>query len=82
VPSRAHRVGHPRHLLLEPLERFVMELFRTISPNGGSISALQEVRTPLFERHGYVVSPHSATSLDPVLARASVVGEVIGNAMD
>jgi cytochrome P450 len=49
-----------------PLERFVMELFRTISPNGGSISALDEVRTPPYERHGYVLSPHPATSLDPV----------------
>jgi cytochrome P450 len=49
-----------------PLERFVMELFRTISPNGGSISALQEVRTPPFERHGYVNTPHPSTSRDPV----------------
>ena len=29
-----------------PLDRFVMELFRTITPNGGSISAVEEVRTP------------------------------------
>jgi hypothetical protein len=29
-----------------PLERFVMELFRAITPNGGSKSALAEVRTP------------------------------------
>lgn len=49
-----------------PLERFVMELFRTISPNGGSISALTETRPPAFERHGYIVSPHTSTSLDPV----------------
>ena len=35
---------------------FVMELFRTISPNGGSISALQETRPPPFERHGYIVT--------------------------
>lgn len=49
-----------------PLERYVMELFRTISPNGGSISALQETRPPAFERHGYIVSPHTTTSLDPV----------------
>src|SRR5258708_23418392 len=48
-----------------PLERFVMELFRTISPNTGSISAVQEGRTPPFERHGYVVSPHVGTSVDP-----------------
>ncbi len=43
-----------------------MELFRTITPNGGSISALAEVRTPPFERHGYIVTPHKSTSLDPV----------------
>lgn len=49
-----------------PLERFVMELFRTISPNGGSISALEETRTPPFQRSGYIVSPHTTTSLDPV----------------
>ena len=50
-----------------PLERFVMELFRTISPNGGSISALDGERgPPPFERHGYIVSPHTSTSLDPV----------------
>jgi cytochrome P450 len=49
-----------------PLERFVMELFRTISPNGGSISAMEEVRTPPYQRHGYVVSPHTTTSMDPI----------------
>lgn len=49
-----------------PLERFVMELFRVISPNGGSISAMEEVRPPPYERHGYVVSPHTTTSLDPI----------------
>ena len=49
-----------------PLERFVMELFRIITPNGGSISAIDEVRTPPFERHGYVITPHKSTSFDPV----------------
>ena len=48
-----------------PLERFVMELFRVIVPNGGSISALAEVRTPPYERFGYVVTPHQSTSFDP-----------------
>jgi cytochrome P450 len=48
-----------------PLERFVMELFRAITPNGGSISALAEVRTPPYERFGYVVTPHKSTSFDP-----------------
>ncbi|KAA0697884.1 hypothetical protein DTW90_17225 [Neorhizobium sp. P12A] len=50
-----------------PLERFTMELFRTISPNGGSISALTETQTPPFERFGYIVSPHTSTSHNPVL---------------
>lgn len=49
-----------------PLERFVMELFRTISPNAGSISAVTENRPPAFERHGFIVSPHTSTSHDPV----------------
>ena len=48
-----------------PLECFVMELFRTISPNGGSISAIEETRAPPFPRHGYMVTPHTATSMDP-----------------
>ena len=48
-----------------PLEAFVMELMRTISPNGGSISALQETRAPPFTRHGYLLTPHTSTSLDP-----------------
>ena len=48
-----------------PLERFVMELFRTISPNGGSISALEELTTPPYQRFGYIISPHPETSFDP-----------------
>jgi cytochrome P450 len=43
-----------------------MELFRTISPNGESISALAETRPPTVERHGYSVTRHSSTSRDPV----------------
>jgi cytochrome P450 len=42
-----------------------MELFRTISPNGGSISALKETRAPPFPRHGYIITPHTSTSMDP-----------------
>jgi cytochrome P450 len=53
-----------------PLERFVMELFRVISPNGGSISALEEVRAPPYTRHGYIVTPHTSTSIDPLHWRA------------
>jgi len=49
-----------------PLDRFVMELFRTISPNGGSISNVEESEDlpPVFPRYGYVSSPHPATSED------------------
>ena len=41
-----------------PLELLVMELFRTISPNGGSISAIQDARTT-----AYGSSPHQRFGL-------------------
>ncbi|GAA3083186.1 hypothetical protein GCM10010464_54030 [Pseudonocardia yunnanensis] len=47
-----------------PLDRFVMELFRTISPNGGSLSTVDTQRG-LEPRAGAVVTPHLATSQDP-----------------
>jgi cytochrome P450 len=49
-----------------PLDRFVMELFRTISPNAGSISTLKESAAlpPVFPRYGYVSSPHKSTSYE------------------
>ena len=31
-----------------PIELYVMELFRVISPNGGSISAIQDARTSAY----------------------------------
>jgi hypothetical protein len=51
------------------LDRFVMELFRTISPNAGSVSALP-ARSQAFGE-GYtgfntIVTPHPDTSRDPV----------------
>jgi hypothetical protein len=61
-----------------PLELFVMELFRVISPNGGSISDIHDARTSAYgaspqqrfgfpmERHSYISTPHTSTSLDPV----------------
>ena len=60
-----------------PLEMFVMELFRTISPNGGSLSAMVDARRSdrgpsphllldaRFERFGYMNTPHPATSFEP-----------------
>jgi hypothetical protein len=47
-----------------PLERFVMELFRTISPNGGSISAMEEVRIPPYQRHGPYLDQHGPRALE------------------
>jgi hypothetical protein len=62
-----------------PLELFVMELFRTISPNGGSLSAVEDARQPTFygksphellglpaEQYNYVSTPHKATSMAPM----------------
>jgi hypothetical protein len=59
-----------------PVELIVMELFRTISPNGGSLSAVEDARRSAYgespfvgisfsERHGYISTPHAATSFDP-----------------
>lgn len=47
-----------------PLDRFVMELFRTISPNAGSLSTVRTVRG-LEPRVPSIVTPHPATSQDP-----------------
>jgi hypothetical protein len=59
-----------------PLELLVMELFRTISPNGGSISAVTDARASAYgsspfirfgvpyERHAYIATPHTSTSFD------------------
>jgi hypothetical protein len=60
-----------------PLELLVMELFRVISPNGGSVSAITDTRATSFyggspfaqfgvpyERHAYMNTPHTATSFD------------------
>ncbi len=61
-----------------PLELFVMELFRTISPNGGSISAIEDARRSAYgesprellglpvEQYSYVSTPHEATSMAPM----------------
>jgi hypothetical protein len=60
-----------------PLELFVMELFRTIAANTGSISTIEDSRRSIYggspyqmlglpyERHSYIVTPHPATSFDP-----------------
>jgi hypothetical protein len=63
-----------------PLELLVMEFFRVISVNGGSISAITDTRAGSFyggspfaqfgvpyERHAYMNTPHTETSFDPRL---------------
>jgi len=61
-----------------PLQLLVMEMFRTISPNGGSISAIKDAPRSFygqsphtlldarFNRFGYMNTPHTSTSFDPV----------------
>ena len=69
-----------------PLELFVMESFRTISPNGGSLSAVNDARRSAdgesphtlldarFERHGYVSTPHTSHQLrSPSLAEPAAI---------
>ena len=51
------------------LDRFVMELFRTISPNAGSLSTLPAMQQPFNTGHpGFstIVTPHAETSRDPL----------------
>ena len=43
-----------------PLTRFVMELFRTISPNRGSLSALEAAGSRPDQTFNYIVIPHAA----------------------
>jgi cytochrome P450 len=47
-----------------PLDRFVMELFRTISPNPGSLSRLKTLQE-LGPGHAIMITPHPPTSRDP-----------------
>jgi hypothetical protein len=65
-----------------PLQMFVMELFRIIMPNAGSVSAVEGSRASFFgaspqdsvsdrlEWHSYISTPHGPTSLNPVQWRA------------
>jgi cytochrome P450 len=47
------------------LDRFVMELFRTISPNGGSLSSLTRRHQLLGSQFSSILTPHLQTSMDP-----------------
>jgi hypothetical protein len=50
-----------------PLQRFTMELFRTTSPNPGSISSLHEL-SPVHGagRYVYAITPHMPANFNPV----------------
>ena len=62
-----------------PLQLFVMELFRSISANAGSISTLDDSRESIYgpspfqslglpyERHSYITTPHPTANLSPAL---------------
>src|SRR2546428_2444549 len=57
------------HCAFSRLERFVMELFRTISPNDGSVSALlarQQALGTGYTGFSTIMTPHPETSRDPV----------------
>ncbi|WP_214323803.1 cytochrome P450 [Nonomuraea sediminis] len=47
-----------------PLDRYVMELFRTVSPNGGSLSTVSTERGA-EPGLGSVITPHPPASRDP-----------------
>jgi len=50
-----------------PLQRLVMELFRVISPNPGSISSLQELQpVHAADRFVYGITPHPPANFSPV----------------
>jgi len=48
-----------------PLDRFVMELFRTINPNEGSLSRPKRTRQILAAEFNSVATPHLAASMSP-----------------
>ena len=78
VKTMSGDYDHPNGGPFTPLQMFVMELFRTISPNGGSLSAIEDaprsfygqsphtVLDARFKRYGYMNTPHTSTSFSPV----------------
>jgi hypothetical protein len=48
-----------------PLDRFVMELFRTINPNAGSVSNIKRARQLLAAEFSSVTTPHLPASMSP-----------------
>jgi cytochrome P450 len=54
------------HSAFSRLERFVMELFRTISPNRGSASVLPVQEHSFGSGSSTIITPHPQTSRDPL----------------
>ncbi|MEU8081773.1 hypothetical protein AB0B31_40715 [Catellatospora citrea] len=50
-----------------PLDRFAMELFRFITPNGGSLSMLHRRHALLGEGFNGILTPHRQACMDPRL---------------
>jgi hypothetical protein len=77
VKTMTHDYDQANNTPYTPLELFVMELFRTIASNAGSISTIEDSRRSVYggspfqmlgfpyERHSYIVTPQPATSFDP-----------------
>lgn len=77
VKTMTSGYDQPSNTPYTPLELFVMELFRTIASNAGSISTIEDSRRSVYggspfqmlgfpyERHSYIVTPHPASSFDP-----------------
>jgi hypothetical protein len=59
------RSGDVADAAFDRATRFVMELFRTISPNRGSLSALEPAGTRPDQPVAYVVTSHTAMNSDP-----------------
>jgi hypothetical protein len=57
--------GHAPAEIFAPLTRLVMELFRTISPNHGSLSALDATGSRPDQTFNFIQIPHAATSSYP-----------------
>jgi hypothetical protein len=48
-----------------PLDRLVMELFRTVNPNAGSLSTMRALQRSLAGESSTIATPHLSSSMDP-----------------
>jgi cytochrome P450 len=63
--TMSNRPDDPDGSAFTPLDRFVMELFRTITPNPGSLSTMERQRSLYSETYSIMVTPHLASNMDP-----------------